>query len=534
MLGCSSGPAAGDPLTISLVPPPNAMPILGSSVLLSVTTSGGGPVQFQWMQDGTDLPGATGSQLLLFPMARGNAGAYQVRATDGSTTEFTPPFILQPVDQFWVVRTLADSGTDSLREIWTAANSFPGLNGIQFEIPSEMGASLNGPMSIGLGSELPPVTGRLCILGPRDRSLTLDAQAHRPCFVQGGTLILDNFTIANGLGKGGSSSGGGGGAAGMGGAMFINNGIVDLRRMTFKGNQAVGGDSAVGLGGDSGGGGGFGGDSPVANGDGAGGGDLGGTFGSGYLDPSVNNNQGGGLADGDGAGGGAARGGTLSLPVSSWVSNLGGGDGSFGGGGGFSVGPSGGGGNGGDPGGGGGGAGGCISFNDSNGITAPLYYFFGASGSRGGTFGGDGDKGDGIQSTGQGGAGAGLGGAIFFRQGSLTLASCQFFGNQALPGKGNPLSPGLGKGGAIFIYAHDLVTDGPTFNTAMLEAQSYSQNTCTNQPGDPDINPNYDNANFYVAVTPWLGALKRSAAQAQTQELRRLQRFLGWPLVPRP
>ena len=523
VLGCTPRGRSDLPLNVTLLPPATAMPTLGSHVVFGLDIHAGAEVQIQWSLDGVNLLGANSAILDLFPVARGNAGSYQARVSDGTTTLFTPPYILEPVDQFWVVRSLADSGPSTLREVLGKADGFPGLNGIQFEIATQATAWV-----ITLASDLPPLVGNICILGPSPQPITLDGNGHRPFFVQSGTLILDQLRVINGLGKGGNSSGAGGGAAGMGGALFINNGSVFLRRMLFQGNKAVGGDSGLGGDGENGGGGGFGGDSPLTAGNGGGGGALGGIFGSGYLDPSTNGQQGGGLADGDGAGGGATRGGTALMAQGDWVPDLPGGSGLFGGGGGFSVGPIGGGGNGGDPGGGGGGAGGSFLFNLLSDPLATPTLFQGGSSSRGGTFGGDGGKGDGILNTGQGGGGAGLGGAIFFRDGSLNLFACSFVGNQALPGQGNPLSPALGKGGALFIYQHDLNSMVPTFNVRMLEAQSYSLNTCTNQPGDPDINTNYDNSNFYVAMTPWLGNAEKIRA-AEIRTFRLIQQRLGWP-----
>jgi hypothetical protein len=146
--------------------------------------------------------------------------------------------------------------------------------------------------------------------------------------------------------------------------------------------------------------------------------------------------------------------------------------------------------------------------------------------SLGGIFGGDGTKGDGLLSLGQGGGGAGMGGAIFMRNGTLTMSSCQFVDNHAEPGQGAPITPALGKGGAIFIYQHELFVQGPSFDLAMLRAQSFSLNTCTNLPNDPDIDPTYDNADYYVPVLPWLADRLGPAA---LRPLRLLERRLGWP-----
>ena len=502
-----------DILAVTLKPPPSAMPTIGSGVHLTLAIQGTGPFAIQWTKDGGPLPGATADDLYLYPLARGNAGSYQAEVTNGSTSTKSASFILEPVNAAWVVNNLAADGPGSLAEVLALAGAVPGLNGIQFQVQPDPTAEPGAPSVLTLGADLPPITGQVCILGPLQPPLVLDgASRQRPFFVNGGTLILDNFTVAHGLGKGGDGLGGGGGAAGMGGGLFINAGTVSLTRMTFQGNRAVGGSGGLGGDGQNGGGGGFGGDSPAPLGDGAAGGWLGGTFGVGYLDPAENEGRGGGNAVGDGAGGGAARGGTLATPLEAWVDSLPGGEGTFGGGGGFSVGPDGGGGDGGYPGGGGGGSGGQVTFEDGTQVNFP-----GASISLGGIFGGDGGKGNGTSTPGRGGGGAGMGGAIFLRKGTLALFDCTFVDNHAVPGEGDPATPALGKGGALFIYAHSPVGRGPSFNMGMLLAQTYRLNTCTNQPLAPDIDPTYDNGNFYVPVIPWLPTADNAAAQLRKQ-----------------
>src|SRR5262249_25245752 len=83
------------------------------------------------------------------------------------------------------------------------------------------------------------------------------------------TVAISNLTITEGKakgGNGGTSFNGfpsGGGAAGMGGAVFINNGDVTIEGVVLISNQAIGGDGGAIVpcctGGASGGGGGMGG-----------------------------------------------------------------------------------------------------------------------------------------------------------------------------------------------------------------------------------------------------------------------------------
>jgi hypothetical protein len=336
------------------------MPHPGDSVVLDAWALAGGTSSptdsytYQWFKDGQALPGATGATLPFPQVALADAGSYRARITGrgpmgggrialAHSVMFTAPFELEPADQVRVVTRTADTGAGTLREALEAVASQPVaqdvVTGIRFELPP-----LEAPV-IWLHSPLPPITRNVRILGPPGGLLEVDgAGAHRPFFVDGGEVILDNFQVVHGLAKGGNATGGGGGAAGMGGGLFLNKGAVTLRRMTFQGNGAVGGASAPGSDGENGGGGGFGGDSPAQGGAGGDGGFLKGRGGAGYLDGTTTTDAGGGPAvGGDGAGGGAARGGLAETPLALWADNLPGGTGTFGGGGGFSVGPLGGG-----------------------------------------------------------------------------------------------------------------------------------------------------------------------------------------------
>ena len=166
--------------------------------------------------------------------------------------------------------------------------------------------------------------------------------ATRIFFVEGGNVTLQNLTLSQGLGQGGTSQFGGS-AAGMGGAIFQNGGTLTLNTVSLSGNQALGGSpdtSGTGTGG------GFGANSTggdlggtVGTGDGAGGvsdvvGGVGG-FGGGGGAGTSNTLDGGyyGGAGGFGGGGGWTTN-TLALSVASGIAGYGGGQGSSGSGGG--------------------------------------------------------------------------------------------------------------------------------------------------------------------------------------------------------
>ena len=313
----------------------------------------------------------------------------------------------------------------------------------------------------------------------------------RPFFVKQGTVNFSNMTVTNSRAQGGAAYDGGRGA-GMGGGLFIYNGTVGVNNVTFSNNTAIGGTGAgAGYGGGYGGGGMFG-SSPS-------GGSGGGLFanGSGTGGYGGNDNYGGGIglfggggtirnnpqtvggAGGFGGGGGAGR-------------SRRGGNGGFGGGGGFGPG---GGGNGGY----GGGGGGVINTTGT-----------------GGRFGGNGIGADGRSGCG----GAGLGGAIFIRQGSLTLNNATFSNNTATGGNGartspssSETNPGQGKGGAIFAMKSLTNSNGndqgmPTaLPTVTSLGATFTGNNAGNQANTPAANTpangqgsNQDNKDVYGTI----------------------------------
>lgn len=254
-------------------------------------------------------------------------------------------------------------------------------------------------------------------VGPGAELLTFSGGGvRRLFFVRGGKVSLRGLTLLAGLGEGGAggsgvAGGGGGGAAGMGGALFINSGDVELRDVVLADHVARGG--AGGAGGNSGfanggGGGGFGGpggDAGTTNtnqgGLGGPGGELGGQGGA----P-------GQPGTGDGAGGGGAGAGVQQN----------GGPGSF---------AAGGGGSGGFPNSGAGGFGGGAG---------------GGANPSPGLFGG-------TASSALAGGGAGLGGAIFLRAGSLTITRGAFRDNLALGGGSMAGATSFGKAKAAAIFS---------------------------------------------------------------------------------
>lgn len=339
-----------------------------------------------------------------------------------------------------IVNSLADNTTPgdglvTLREAIIAAND---------DATTDLGETASGndtivilwlSGTITLTEPLPTIRSDMWIWGAGINEDTIDGGGvHRVFVIESGAVVISDLTVTNGAargGDGGNGYGGGGGGAGLGGAVFVNSGFVDIQRMVFVNNVAVGGNGGAGsLAQAGGGGGGIGGSATDSSGqDGGTGGDgtpLNGTAGAGanHLNP----------ADAGGNGGEGA-----------------------GGGGGDHASPSGNGGNGGF-GGGGGGADGVVGGNGGFGGGS------GAPGGSPGTFGG-------APGARQGGGGAGLGGAIFVRAGTVNLFECAFDNNSATGGSGG--TAGQGKGGAIFN------------NGAVVRASSctYSGNTASDALG---------------------------------------------------
>ena len=167
------------------------------------------------------------------------------------------------------VNSAADPGADdaqcTLREAITSANTDTASGGCVLE--GSAGADtitfdLPDPSTISLNSEM-LIADDLEISGPGASDLTISGNdTSRVFFVNPGapgatsgppatgpSVAISNLTIANGLAKGGNGgapthAGGSGGAAGMGGAIFVNNGSVTIDGVAFSGNLAQGGNAS--------------------------------------------------------------------------------------------------------------------------------------------------------------------------------------------------------------------------------------------------------------------------------------------------
>lgn len=297
---------------------------------------------------------------------------------------------------------------------------------------------------------LPLLNSDILIEGNGNR---LIGENQRQLFVRSGKITIQNLTFSNGTAKGGNGSGGG---AGMGGALFVYDGNVTLENTTFSNNTAQGGRRATGGGGGMGGDGNFGGGG-LAN-------SSFGRSGGSYLNQvGAASGQDGGFGSGGGQRGNGGFGG------GGGFSNFGrGGDGGFGGG--------------------GGGEGNQIVGDPSNGGNGG----FGAGGGYGGT------KGINGYGAGTGREGAGFGGAVFARAGTLTINNSTFSGNTATRGG----STALAKGGAIFamdqtrITAHNALSASNQAMPTVAATVTGCGNTFENNTAaDANSNPTADTDN---------------------------------------
>jgi hypothetical protein len=364
------------------------------------------------------------------PTANGIPGAYQITATATvAANTFQTSFVAANVN------TANATGACQV----TTANDDFSVGSLRYQVAA---CGKGGTITFASGVTMVNVAIAQDI--PLTQDLTIDGGGSgvtingnglsRLFFVSGGTITLRNLTLQGGAAAGGTGGagsagfGGGGGAAGMGGAIFVNAGSLVINNVTLTRNQAGGGSGGSDFDGFiAGGGGGVGGPggstASGTNGNGGSGGDFGSSGGAGAGVGNSGNGQ------GDGAGGGN------------------GGPGAFGGGGsGGAVGA-----NGGFGGGGGGGT---------------------DSGGTGGTFGGSG----GVDPPNGGGyGGAALGGAIFMRDGTLSLTNAAFSSNSATAGVSQAGgSNGQGKGGALYVSS----TASAVSTTSL--AALFSNNSATN------------------------------------------------------
>ncbi|MBD1940363.1 DUF4347 domain-containing protein [Microcoleus sp. FACHB-68] len=380
-------------------------------------------------------------------------GDWDLEITSGSI-ETATPFSAEAIEDYeyvlanFDVTVATDDGTGNTAGTlsWAIlqANNTAGDDTITLQTNVRFTAV---PLTL-INSNIDIIGNNFTVSGDVNGNNTNDAGDVRPFFIKSGEVNFSNLSISGGRAQGGSGSGGG---AGIGGGLFIYAGSVSLNNVAFTGNAAIGGSGS-----NTGGGGGMFGHGGVFTG------------GSLFSSPSNDffNPEGGYGGNGNygGFGSGFGRGG-----------NGGGfGGGGFGGGGGRDGGNGGYGGGGGDRGEGG-------NFGGNGG-----YYRYLPGGTRGG--------------------GAGLGGAIFIRTGTLNLKGTTFNNNSAIGGEGDTsnsaiagrwATPGQGKGGAIFAMQSTTNTNGNNQGmpsslpivTAVDGLPNFSGNDAANHADTANVKP---------------------------------------------
>lgn len=90
----------------------------GADVTLTVGTTGGGPLRYQWRRDGVPIDGATGATLTMRNIPLDQGGRYEVTVTDGASTLTTAPaeITVAPISRIanLSVRTRAGPGQQAL------------------------------------------------------------------------------------------------------------------------------------------------------------------------------------------------------------------------------------------------------------------------------------------------------------------------------------------------------------------------------------------------------------------------------------
>jgi len=305
---------------------------------------------------------------------------------------------------------------------------------------------------------------------------------HRILLISGGQVELKQLILKDGLAQGGDGQEGGGGGAGLGAGILLESGQLILDTVHFEGNHAIGGEGGQCLVAPcTGGGGGLGGaGAQGSNNTGGGGGGLQ-ENGAPGMYTGFGGDSGNGLFGSGGDGG------------------LQGGFGGFGGGGGGGVEQGGHGGFGG----GGGSNGGYGGLGGGGGGNAPHSNTAGAFGGKG------------AEVSSNGGGGAGLGGALFAKSGTVLFVNqVSFSHNVAQAGRaGDQAVNGQSQGGAVFICTQAI----DEHCTAVLQATcdthiSFEDNALRTAEGDLDYFNNHNLYYRYETTTTSEFAYKDEAA----------------------
>lgn len=162
-------------------------------------------------------------QRSLLALAIASLGVSSVNALTFSVTEENDNGLANtPGTLSYAIRQANDPNGHASRE-----DGSKGLDTIEFQTD----ITVTAPMLALIDSDITIIGNGHTLSG---------GKLHRPLFIKSGSVNISDLNIKDGLAKGQDTSGGGAGA-GMGGGLFIYDGDVSLKDVTFKGNRAFGG-----------------------------------------------------------------------------------------------------------------------------------------------------------------------------------------------------------------------------------------------------------------------------------------------------
>jgi outer membrane protein assembly factor BamB len=172
------------PLTVDLPPyvttqPRNQTGIVGGRATFSVAAQSAGPLTYQWLRSGTNLPGANGAQYVCTNLTRELAGSYAVvvRNVAGAITSapvtltvLSPPVIANPPQSQTgaiggkLTMNVSANGTPPLRYFWFFKGALlPGATNAALEIP-RLGTENAGAYTAVVTNTAGAVTSRVATL----------------------------------------------------------------------------------------------------------------------------------------------------------------------------------------------------------------------------------------------------------------------------------------------------------------------------------------------------------------------------------
>jgi hypothetical protein len=265
-------------LTVTLPPPPTILtqPATHIGVVEDYTTftvaaqsQAPVPMSYQWSFDGTNLPGANGSELVISNLTLANAGAYAVQVSNPFFATNSQPAVLTmipaPTGTNRIVAnldpnelsravesggsvTFVCSGTITLSQpivprqnVVVDAGSYPmtmsGGNGTQLlAIPSGVNVTLrNLTMTDGVANQGGAISNSGSLIAS-NVTFSGNLGGMGGAIYNTGTLSLTNVSVL-----GNSAEGSGYGSSAYGGGIFNNGGTIQLENVNFNSNVAQGG-----------------------------------------------------------------------------------------------------------------------------------------------------------------------------------------------------------------------------------------------------------------------------------------------------